>query len=169
MRGVMSRIYKVGVLHEHVAKNPVLHVETRSKTDYRAIVITPAQTLAILKSLPSPLHFTLVLTCAATALRASEMLALRWRDLLWEEGRIPVSKRWAQGKDGETKTEASDGYVPLHPVLAAHLRSWREQSPHIKDRDFMFPSLKERGRVPSPLPSSSPITYGRRQRRPKSK
>ena len=79
MRGVMSRIYKVGILHEHVEKNPVLHIVTRSKTDYKAIVITPAQTLAILKALPSPLHFTLVLTCAATALRASEMLALRWR------------------------------------------------------------------------------------------
>jgi len=107
-----------------------------------------AQTLAILKALPSPLHFTLVLTCAATALRASEMLALRWRDVLWNEGRIRISKRWAQGKDGATKTEASDGFVPLHPVLAAHLRSWRNQSSYAKDRDFVFPSIKVRGRVP---------------------
>lgn len=68
---------------------------------------------------PSPLHFTLVLTCAATALRASEILALRWSDLLWNEGRTRISKRWAKGKDGETKTETSDGYVPLHPTLAA--------------------------------------------------
>src|ERR1039457_6316365 len=59
---------------EHVAKNPPQHVETRSKTDYKAVIITPAQTLAILKALPSSLHFTLVLTCAATALRASEIL-----------------------------------------------------------------------------------------------
>jgi integrase len=147
-RGVMSRIYKVGILHGCVARNPVLHVETRSKTEYKAIVITPTQTLAILKALPSLLHFTLVLTCAATALRASEILALRWRDLLWNEGRIRVSKRWAKGEDGETKTEASDGYVPLHPILAAHLRSWREQSPYVKDGDFVFPSLKARGRVP---------------------
>jgi hypothetical protein len=29
MRGVMSRIYKVGILHEHVLTNPVLHVQTR--------------------------------------------------------------------------------------------------------------------------------------------
>jgi hypothetical protein len=65
----MRRIYKIGILHEHVSKNPVLHVETRSKTDYKPITITPAQTLAILKALPSPLHFELVLTCAATALR----------------------------------------------------------------------------------------------------
>jgi hypothetical protein len=57
MRGVMSRIYKVGILHEYVEKNPVLHVVTRSKTDYKAIVITPAQTLAILKALiTSSLH-----------------------------------------------------------------------------------------------------------------
>src|SRR5216684_3407125 len=47
MRGVMHRIYKIGILHEHVAKNPVQHVETRSKSDYKAIVITPPQTLAI--------------------------------------------------------------------------------------------------------------------------
>jgi len=43
---------------------------------------------------------------------------------------------------------AEIGYVPLHPILAAHLRSWREQSPCTKDGDFLFPSLKARGRVP---------------------
>ena len=158
MRGVMSRIYKVGILHEHVEKNPVLHVETRSKTDYKAIVITPAQTLAILKALPSPLHFTLVLTCAATALRASEMLALRWRDVLWNEGRIRISKRWAQGKDGATKTEASDGYVPLHPVLAAHLRSWRHKAPTQRTGTSYSPPSKRTVMFPYPRLFSSPIT-----------
>jgi integrase len=148
MRGVMHRVYKIGLRHEHVAKNPVLLVETRSKTDYKAIVITPAQTLAILRALPSPLHFTLVLTCAATALRASEMLALRWSDLLWEEERIRISKRWAKGEDGETKTEASNGYVPLHTVLARFLREWWAQTPFASDGDFVFPSLKAAGRVP---------------------
>jgi hypothetical protein len=29
--------------------------------------------------------------------------------MLWDEGRIRISKRWAKGKDGETKTEALDG------------------------------------------------------------
>lgn len=167
MGGVMRRIYKIGILHEHVAKNPMLHVETRSKTDYKPIVITPLQTLAILKSLPSPLHFALVLACAATALRDSEMLALRWSDVMWNEGRIRVSKRWAKGKDGETKTGASDGYVPLHPILAAHLRSWREQNPYSKDGDFLFPFFENAG-LCSSLCSlrqfSSPIICGRPQK-----
>ena len=98
MRGLMHRIYKVGILHEHVAKNPVLHVETRSKSAYRAIIITPAQTVAILKSLPSPLHYTLVLTCAATALRSSEILTLRWSDVLWGEGRGRRNKNRCVGR-----------------------------------------------------------------------
>jgi len=148
IRGIMLRIYKVGILHELVMANPVVHVETRSKSNYRAIVITPAQTLAILKSLTNPLHFGLVLTCAATALRSSEVLALRWDDVLWTERKIRVSKRWAKGADGETKTEASDGHVPLHPVLAEHLKEWHARSPFAKATDFIFPSLREDGRKP---------------------
>jgi integrase len=148
MRGVMSRIYKVGMLHEKVTRNPLQHVETRTKTDYKPIVLTPAQTFGILKSLTNILHFTLVLTCAATALRASEVLALRWADIEWDEKRIRVSKRWAKGKDGDTKTECSDGYVPLHPLLADHLKSWHEATPYTNEGDFVFPSLKSGGKVP---------------------
>jgi integrase len=75
-------------------------------------------------------------------------LALRWADIEWGEKRIRVSKRWARGKDGETKTEASDGYVPLHRLLAHHLNAWHETTPHARDVDFVFPSLKCEGKVP---------------------
>ena len=165
MRGIFGRIYKIGIRHELVTKNPLLHVETRSTTNYRAIVIGPEQTLAILNALLSPLHFALVLTCAATALRASEMLALRWADVLWEEGRIRVCKRWTREGDGETKTERSDGYVPMHPVLAGHIREWHEQSPYVKETDFVFPSFRGKGRVPSRLPSLLPTICGLQQRK----
>ena len=148
IRGIMHRVYKVGLLHELVSKNPVALVETRSKSNYRAIVITPAQTFAILGRLVHPLHYALTLTCAATALRASEILALRWNDVLWDEGRIRISKRWAKGEDGETKTEASNGYVPMHPLLSEHLKEWRRQSPYAKEGDFVFPSLFRSGKVP---------------------
>ena len=67
---------------------------------------------------------------------------------LWEEGRIRISKRWANGEDGETKTQSSNGYVPLHTVLARFLRVWRAQTPFASDGDFVFPSLKAAGRVP---------------------
>jgi integrase len=144
----MLRVYKVGLLHEFCTRNPAQAVETRSKTDYRAIVLTPQQTLAIIRALPNILHRILVLTCAATALRSSELLSLRWADIKWDEGRIRISKRWAEGKDGKTKTEGSDGYVPLHSTLAFHLLDWRSRTPYAKETDFLFPSLRAKGRVP---------------------
>ena len=36
----------------------------------------------------------------------------------------------------------------MHPVLARHLRDWHGQTPYAKETDFVFPSLKSRGRVP---------------------
>jgi integrase len=148
IRGVMLRVYKTGILHALVSKNPVQPTESRSTTDYRAIIVTPKQTRAILKALPHPLHRILVLTCAATALRASELVALRWADIRFAEERIRVSKRWSRGKDGATKTEGSNGYVPLHPVLARHLKGWLRQTPYGGLGDFVFPSLKAFGKVP---------------------
>jgi integrase len=149
LRGTMNRVYKIGIVHSKVKTNPVENVETQSKSFYKAIIVSPQQTLAILKSLASIHHLTLVLTVAATALRASEILSLRWSDIWWMENRIRVSKRWAHGGgDGDTKTEASDGYVAMHPVLAHHLSQWHCETPYSKQTDFVFASLKMRGSVP---------------------
>jgi len=148
MRGTMLRVYKVGILHELVNRNPVVPVETRAVTSYKAILVTPQQTLAILQNLQNPLHRILVLTCAATALRSSELLALRWADICWEQSKIAISKRWSHGKDGPTKSRKSEGHVPLHPALACHLSEWRTITPYAKETDFVFPSLKAEGHVP---------------------
>ncbi len=148
MRGTMLRVYKVGILHELVTRNPVLPVETRCTTSYKAILVTPQQTLVIIENLLNALHRILVLTCAATALRFSELLSLRWSDVLWEEAKIAITKRWSRGKDGPTKTHKAEGHVPLHPVLACQLMEWHAQTPYVKATDFIFPSLKAEGRVP---------------------
>ena len=89
-----------------------------------------------------------MLTVAATALRASEVIALRWADILWDENQIRVSKRWRKGKDGETKTSASDSTVALGSILAHYLRVWKEASPYTAATDFVFPSRRKNGSVP---------------------
>ena len=53
-----------------------------------------------------------------------------------------------QGTDGKTKTNASDDYVPLHPVLVGHLREWHRHTPHTRETDFVFPSLRDHAKVP---------------------
>jgi integrase len=141
---------KVAIIHKKVSKNPVEGLETSTKTTYRAIKITPAQTLSILRSmLQNVVHFTLVFVVAATALRSSEVLSLRWADILWEERKIRIIKSWKKtGVDGSTKTPSSERDVPMGRVLAHYLREWHKQTPYAKPTDFVFPSIKESGRVP---------------------
>jgi hypothetical protein len=123
IRGIMNRIFKIGIIHKKVSKNPVEGLATSSKTAYKAIKITPAQTLLILRSvIGNILHFTLVFVVAATALRSSEVLSLRWADILWEERKIRIAKsRKKTGVDGSTKTPSSEPTTDgqgVDPLLA---------------------------------------------------
>jgi integrase len=98
------------MLHELVRRNLVQHVETRSKSSYRVNIISPVHAGdSKVSCLDAPLHPRP--DVRGHGLRSSEILALRRSDILWGEGRIRISKRWAKGEDGETKTDASDGYV----------------------------------------------------------
>ena len=150
IRGIMNQIYEVGMIHKKVTKNPVEGLKTSTKSDYKAIKITPAQTLLILRSMmENILHFTLVFVVAATGLRSSEVLALRWADILWEERKIKIIKsRKKTGVDGDTKTRSSERDVPMGRVLAQYLREWHKQTPYAKSADFVFPSLRKWGKVP---------------------
>jgi integrase len=95
------------------------------------------------------LHFILVFVVAATALRSSEVLSLRWADILWEERKIRIIKSWRKtGVDGETKTPSSQRDVPMGRVLTHYLRAWHKQAPYPKPTDFVFPSMRNSGRAP---------------------
>ena len=146
----MNRIFKIGIIHKKVSKNPVEGLATSTKTTYKAIKITPAQTLLILRSvMGNMLHFTLVFLVAATALRSSEVLSLRWADILWEDRKIRIVKAWKKsGVDGGTKTPSSERDVPMGKVLTHYLREWHKQTPYAKPTDFVFPSLQKKGRIP---------------------
>ena len=145
----MHSVYEYGMFEEFCNSNPCSGWRLKGvKSRYKAIIVTPEQTLAILKSMTDLLHFTLVLTVAATALRASEVMSLRWSDILWKENRIRVNKRWWKGKDGKPKTSASDSTVALGSILARYLRAWRQASTYTGDKDFVFPSRMKHGTVP---------------------
>lgn len=149
IKGIMHAVYEYGLFEEQVASNPCDGWRLKGvKSTYTAITITPQQTLMILRSFTDPLYFALVFTVAATALRASEVIALRWADIMWDESCIRINKRWRKGKDGKPKTEASDSTVALGPILAHYLRTWKGLSPYTADTDFVFPSMVKKGMVP---------------------
>jgi integrase len=111
------------------------------------MTISPEQALAIMRELPE-LERTLVLLMAATGLRISEALGLRWDDVDLAHHQIHVRSSWAGGEFGKPKTRGSKAVVPMHGILAAFMQSWKGDSPYSKDNHWVFPSFKLKGKQP---------------------
>jgi integrase len=91
---------------------------------------------------------TMVLTDAATALPVSEILALMWKDLDFVAQLIRVRRAYVYRRFGAPKSKASKAPVPMHPLLAAHLLAWRQETLYASDEDLVFPSLRLKGTKP---------------------
>jgi len=46
------------------------------------------------------------------------------------------------------KSKASKAPVPMHPLLAGFLLAWRDKTPFCNDTDFVFPSVRLKGKKP---------------------
>ena len=78
---------------------------------------------------------TLALLDAATGLRVSELLALRWCDVDFENLELRVTRSiWHQVLN--CKTEASAKPVPMDSYMAEDLLRWRRQSVYASDDSF---------------------------------
>jgi integrase len=73
---------------------------------------------------------TAVLLDILTGLRVSELLALKWSDVDFENLVLHVTRSIADQHVGPRKTEASQKPVPLDPELAEALLMWRRKSPY---------------------------------------
>src|SRR2546422_279965 len=151
IRRIMSLVYKHGQRHNFVPRqqegNPMNWVSQRTTSDYRALIMTPKQAFEVLLNIPEPRR-TLTLSDAATALRVSELLGLMWMDLDFEESVMYVRRAYVWGRFKEPKSKASKAPVPMHPLLAGFMLAWRDKTPYSKDTDFVFPSVRLKGKRP---------------------
>jgi integrase len=104
-----------------VARNPVRDLDRgdlpSGKRQSKPRYLTVEQVESIFAEM-SDVFRPVAATCFWTALRISETLALRWRDIDFETETVDVPG---------TKTEGSEAPVPLLPVLARELRAHRER------------------------------------------
>jgi len=77
----------------------------------------------------------MVLLDAATRLRRSELLALKWADIDFERRQINVRRSIYLNVVGNCKTEASRKPVPLDLTLAAELWTRRQDSAYGQPND----------------------------------
>jgi integrase len=91
---------------------------------------------------------TLALLDAATGLRVSELLALRWSDVDFENLELRVTRSIWHQVVGNCKTEASAKPVPMDSYMAEDLLRWRRQSTYTSDDHYVFASETMRGKQP---------------------
>jgi hypothetical protein len=85
---------------------------------------------------------------AATGLRISEALGLKWSDIDPKAELIHVRRSWTMDRIGKPKSQASRAAVPCIPLLAKHLEEWRRESPYAGDDDWVFASVRNKGKTP---------------------
>lgn len=147
IRNIMSAIFHHAMRYEWVDRNPIKLVRQSAKREKVPDVLELFE-LQLLLSKLFVRERTLALLDAATGLRVSELLALRWSDVDFENLELNVTRSIWHQVLGNCKTEASAKPVPMDSYMAEDLLRWRRQSDYASDDDFVFASETMKGKQP---------------------
>jgi integrase len=149
--GIMSLVFDFVDHNElYSIRNPMDKVTTPASEEEHSVMrlLTPEEVFSLMGRLPSPVNIA-VLLVAATGVRISECLGLRWRHVLWDESKISIEQVFRRGEIlNRTKTKASKAPVPMCEALAITLNGLRQQTEYGKDEDFVFASPSLHGKQP---------------------
>ena len=147
LRNIMSAIFNHAMRHEWAEKNPISLVRQSSKREVIPSILDLAEISALLAELQHP-YRQMVFLAAATGLRVSELLALKWGDINFDSLEISLNRGVVHQVVGDLKTEASRKPLPLDPDLAQSLLAWRRISPFNQGHDWVFASPEMQGKQP---------------------
>ena len=85
-------------------------------------------------------------------LRASEVLALKWKHVDWLNRKLSVEQRIYRQHVDDTKTRSSSAELDLDPSLLQVLKEWRQGSQFRGEEDWMWASPTQLGRLPISYP-----------------
>jgi integrase len=147
IRNLMSAVFQHAMRYEWMDRNPIQLVRQSAKREKVPDVLELGELQLLLTKLDVR-ERTLVLLDAATGLRVSELLALRWSDVDFENLELSVTRSIWHQIVGDCKTEASAKPVPLDSYMAEDLLRWRRKSPYAMDDDWVFASPAKKGKQP---------------------
>jgi integrase len=154
-KSIMSGVYNWGQCEGLIPRgeqfNPCRYVKGREfsqVTGYEALALEIDDTLKVLSELKQP-EYELALLVATCGLRISEALGPKWRDILFDKGRIAIRQTFVHlGIQDGAKTKLSRTRVEAPKLLLDALSAWRQETLYADDDDFAFPSEKLGGKQP---------------------
>ena len=140
----LHAIFAFALRREDVEGNPVTAAAkpkvTKTSSDFS--FLTPPQLDAVIHAVADDYlrqtDRTIILTAAMTGLRQGELIALRWRDVLWADSAIHVRGSISRGIDGTPKSQTSKREVPMGDRVARALEHHHQASHYRADHDRVF-------------------------------
>ena len=136
-------VYNYGIKHEIVFKNPFIKIEKPKIIPKERKRLTIQEAMKLLKEckIMFPDFYPILATQIFTGLREGELLALKWKDFNFKEGKLKVCRQYTQGELKETlKTSSSYRTIDICPTLIRILKEHQRQESVIKD--FVFTNTK---------------------------
>jgi integrase len=144
LRGMLQHYTERGVLRTNPAEN-LTRMRGATKQTRKARALTDAELTALIRATPEGQGRLLIQFLAGTGLRIGEALAVQWCDVWTDAGLVNVQRQAPETTGGQhTQPKTDNGFrqVPLPPVLAAALTTYREQSRFPGDDDLVFANAR---------------------------
>jgi len=129
---ILHKAFETGVKWQVIQKNIINGVDAPRKEDHELTILDEEQTKKMLalvaKEAP---HYSLITQIAVLGgLRRSEILGLRWKDVLFDSNAVMVNQTVHYIKGGEllikgTKTKKSKRVVPMPEALMTQLKQYK--------------------------------------------
>jgi integrase len=132
-----------------VQANPIALVTVRgcSKRTRQPRSLNVEQFQRLVACLREPFK-TMALLSLCLGLRVSELLALRWCDVDWLNGKLNVERGIVNQIVDDVKTDGSRRLMNLDRELLTILGTWKQNSQFHTDKDWIFASPLKLGRLP---------------------
>lgn len=131
IRGIMHLLFEYAMKWEMIAcqRNPMELVKIKgvTKRTRKKLIITVEQFHALLPLLLPHVRM-MVIVAMCTGMRVSEILALRWTDIDFEQKLITIRRSIVSKYVADaTKSDESADDIPLDDTLVRELRRWKSQ------------------------------------------
>lgn len=147
LRNMMSTLFTHAMRYEWTDRNTIKLVRQSAKRQSAPEVLTAEEIRALLAELDGP-YYVMTFMVAVTGLRVSELLALKWADIVFAAGEIHLQRGIVCQHVGTLKTETSQRPLAMDSALGAVLLDWRVRSAYNQGTDYVFASAEKHGKQP---------------------
>lgn len=136
-----------------VARNPIelVMVKGATKRTRQPRSLTVEEFRMLVTKLAEPFR-TMAQVAVCFGLRVSELLALKWSDVDWLNGKLHIERAIVMQNVDEVKTVASRRQMTIAKELLDILARWRQVTQFSADTDWIFASPIKLGRLPISYP-----------------